>query len=142
MQFLLTEILYSFRLVLEEKTGKEIPEPSTGVEFFILLDVEDNTSGSLNIGVIADLSVLRTLSAICQKSRQPIFWEVMDSFVSLACANFGSIKSPFATITSLSGLYSRFKGRFILLLQTKKMISMSKAIYLTLTEQIKDIRTV
>ena len=73
MQFLLTEILYSFRLVLEEKTGKEIPEPSTGVEFFILLDVEDNTSGSLNIGVIADLSVLRTLSAICQKSRQPIF---------------------------------------------------------------------
>ena len=73
MQFLLTEILYSFRLVLEEKTGKEIPEPSTGVEFFILLDVEDNTSGSLNIGVIADLSVLRTLSAICQKSREPIF---------------------------------------------------------------------
>ena len=73
MQFLLTEILYSFRLVLEEKTGKEIPEPSTGVEFFILLDVEDNTSGSLNIGVTADLSVLRTLSAICQKSREPIF---------------------------------------------------------------------
>ena len=73
MQFLLTEILYSFRLVLEEKTGKEIPEPSTGVEFFILLDVEDNTSGSLNIGVIADLSVLRILSAICQKSREPIF---------------------------------------------------------------------
>ena len=73
MQFLLTEILYSFRLVLEEKTGKEIPEPSTGVEFFILLDVEDNTSGSLNIGVIADLSVLRTLSAICQKSREPVF---------------------------------------------------------------------
>ena len=73
MQFLLTEILYSFRLVLEEKTGKEIPEPSAGVEFFILLDVEDNTSGSLNIGVIADLSVLRTLSAICQKSREPIF---------------------------------------------------------------------
>ena len=73
MQFLLTEILYSFRLVLEEKTGKEIPEPSTGVEFFILLDVEDNTSGSLNIGVIADLYVLRTLSAICQKSREPIF---------------------------------------------------------------------
>ena len=73
MQFLLTEILYSFRLVLEEKTGKEIPEPSTGVEFFILFDVEDNTSGSLNIGVTADLSVLRTLSAICQKSREPIF---------------------------------------------------------------------
>ena len=73
MQFLLTEILYSFRLILEEKTGKEIPEPSTGVEFFILLDVEDNTSGSLNIGITADLSVLRTLSAICQKSREPIF---------------------------------------------------------------------
>ena len=47
-----TEILCSFRLVLEEKTGKEIPE-SSRLQFlekflannFVLSDAEDNTSG-------------------------------------------------------------------------------------------------
>ena len=36
----------------------------------------------------------------------------------------GSFKNPFATITSLSELYFRFR-RFILLVQIKKMISMN-----------------
>ena len=78
------EILCSFRLVLEGKTGKEIPE-SSRLEFlekfsannFALSDAEDNTSRSLNRGGIADLPLLRTLLAICQKSREPSFWEVM-----------------------------------------------------------------
>ena len=55
------EILCSFRLVLEGKTGKEIPE-SLRLEFlekflsnFALSDAEDNTSGPLNTGGIADL---------------------------------------------------------------------------------------
>ena len=51
------EILCSFRLVLEGKTGKEIPE-SSRFEFlekflannFALSDVDDNTSGPLNRG--------------------------------------------------------------------------------------------
>ena len=54
-----TEILWSFKLVLEGKTGKEIPESS-------------------------DLPLLRTLLAICQKSLEPSFWEVIESFVLLA----------------------------------------------------------
>ena len=70
-----TEILCNFRLVLEGKTGKEIPE-SSRLEFlekfsannFALSDAEDNTSGPLNRGGIADLPLLRTLLAICQKS--------------------------------------------------------------------------
>ena len=70
------------------KTGKEIPE-SSRLEFFekfsannfALSDAEDNTSGWLNRGGIADLPLLRTLLAICQKSQEPSFWEVMDSFV-------------------------------------------------------------
>ena len=57
-----TDILYSFRLVLDVKTGKEIPEPSR-LEFFakfsannfVLSDTYDNTSGPLNRGGIADL---------------------------------------------------------------------------------------
>ena len=65
-----TEILYSFRLVLEGKTGKELPE-SSRLEFsekflannFALSDAEE-TSGSLNRGGIADLTLLRTLLAL------------------------------------------------------------------------------
>ena len=69
------EILCNFRLVTEGKTGKEIPE-SSRLEFlekflannFALSDGEDNTSAPLNRGGIADLTLLRTLLAICQKS--------------------------------------------------------------------------
>ena len=38
---------------------------------FALSDTEDNTSGPLNRGGLADLPLLRTLSAICQKSWEP-----------------------------------------------------------------------
>ena len=70
-----SDTLCSFRLVLEGKTGKEMPE-SSRLEFlekflannFALLEAENNTSGPLNKGGIADLPLLRTLLAICQKS--------------------------------------------------------------------------
>ena len=66
-----TEIFCSFRLVLEGKTGKEIPE-SAKLEFlekvlannFALSDAEDNTSQPLNRESMADLPLLRTLLAI------------------------------------------------------------------------------
>ena len=69
------EIVCGFRLVLEGKIGKEIPE-SSRLEFlekflannFALSDAEDNTSGPLNRRSMADLPLLRTLLAICQKS--------------------------------------------------------------------------
>ena len=70
-----TEILHSFRLVLEGKTSKEISETSRLVFLenfsgnnFALSDAEDNTSRRLNRGGIADLDLLRTLLAIRQKS--------------------------------------------------------------------------
>ena len=64
-----------FKLVLEGKTGKEIPELSR-LEFFkkfsannfALSDAEDNTFGPLNRGGIANLPLLRTLLAIRQES--------------------------------------------------------------------------
>ena len=70
-----TEILYSFRLALEENMGKEIPE-SSRLEFlekifannFALVDAEDNTSRPLNRIGIGYLPLLRTLLAILQKS--------------------------------------------------------------------------
>ena len=96
-----TEILCSFRLVLE---GKIVPELSR-LKFlekfftnsFALSDPEDNTSGLLNRGGIANLPLLRTLLAICQKSLEPSFWEVMDSFVLLANASLASSRTVFLT---------------------------------------------
>ena len=95
------DILCSFRLVLEGKTGTEIPE-SSRFEFlkkflannFALSDAEDNTSSPLNRGGIADLlPLLRTLSAIYQKSQKPSFWEVMDSFVLVAYASLAASRT-------------------------------------------------
>ena len=91
-----TEIC-SFRLVLEGKTGKEIPE-SSRLEFskkfsannFALSDAKENTSGPLNrVGI----PLLRILLAIHQKSREPSFWEAMDSFVLLAYASLAASRT-------------------------------------------------
>ena len=84
---------------------------------FALSDAEDNTSGPLNRGGIADLILLRTLLANRQKSWEPSFWEVMDSFVSLAYASLAASRN-------LSELYLRIR-RFFCLVQTKKVISMN-----------------
>ena len=45
-------------------------------------------------------------------------------FCFISICKFGSFKNPFATITSLFELYFRIR-RFILLVQTKKVISMN-----------------
>ena len=72
---ILAEILYSFRLVPEGKTGKEMLE-SSKLEFpekilaknFALSDADDNTSWLLNRGGTVNLLLLRIILAICQKS--------------------------------------------------------------------------
>ena len=68
-------LFFSFRLILEGKMGKEMPD-SSRLEVlekflpdkFALSDAKDNDSKQLNGGAIADLPLLRTLLAICQKS--------------------------------------------------------------------------
>ena len=95
-----TEILCSFRLLLEGKTGKEIPK-SSRLEFlekfsannFALSDAGDNTSSPLNRAGMADLPLLRTLLTICQKSLELSFWEVMDSFVVLAYVSLAASRT-------------------------------------------------
>ena len=95
-----TDILCSFRLVLEGKTDKEIPE-SSRLEFlekflannFALSHAEDNTSGPLNRGGTADLPLLRILLAIHQKSQESSFWEVTDSFVLVAYASLAASRT-------------------------------------------------
>ena len=111
-----TEILFSFRLVLEGKTGKEIPE-SSRLEFiekflannFALSEAEDNTSEPLNRGGVADLPLLRTLLAILPKVPRTKFLENDRLFCFSSICKFGSFKNPFATITSLLELYFRLR---------------------------------
>ena len=62
------KILCGFRLILKEKTGKEIPESLTlellekfFANNFALSDAEDNASKLLHRWVIAGLPLLRTL---------------------------------------------------------------------------------
>ena len=81
-----TEILCSFRLVPQGKTGNDISESSRlkfleklSANSFALLDPEDSTSQLLNRRGIADLPLLRTLLAIHQKFQE--------SFVLLAYAS-------------------------------------------------------
>ena len=110
-------IIYRFRLDLEGKAGKEIPE-SSRLEFleefsannFALSNAQGNTSVSLNRGGIADIH---------QKSWEPSFWEVQDScFISIS--KFDTFNNPF----EISALHFRCR-RFILLVQTKEVISVS-----------------
>ena len=87
-----TEILCSFGLVLEGKTGREIPESSRleflekfSANYFVLSDAEDSTYGLLNRRGIADLPLLRT-PAVSQKSREPRFWDVLLAYPCLAAS--------------------------------------------------------
>ena len=77
----------------------------------------------MNRGGVAYSPLFRILFPICEKPRQPNFWEVIHSdFISIC--KFGSFKNPFAKITSLSELYFRLR-RFILMVPTKKVIYVS-----------------
>ena len=42
---------------------------------------------------MADLHLLRTLLAFHQKSREPSYWEVIDSFVLLAYASLAALRT-------------------------------------------------
>ena len=42
---------------------------------------------------ITDLHLLKTLLAIHQKSREPRFWEVIDSFLLLACTRLAATRN-------------------------------------------------
>ena len=90
-----------FQISPKRENSKETPK-SSRLQFlekfsannFALSDAEDNTSGPLNRGgIIANLPLLRTLLTIRQKSREPSFWEVMNSFVLLAYASLAASRT-------------------------------------------------
>ena len=82
--------IMQFQISSTRKSGNETHE-SSRLEFlekfsaknFALSNTEDNASGLLNRGGIADLPLLKTVLAIRQKSREKGSEEVMDSFTLL-----------------------------------------------------------
>ena len=94
-----TEILCNFILVLEGRTGKEIPESSRlQLEKFLannfaLPDGEENPSRLFSRGEYSRFTLVENTIAIRQKSREPSFWEVTDSFVLLVHANLRASKT-------------------------------------------------
>ena len=117
------EILCSFRLTIEGKTGKKIPE-SSRLEFlerfsannFVLSDVEVNRHSRFTF-------VENTISNMPKVLRAK-FLGINELFCFISVCTFPSFK--FAMITCLSELYFRIE-RCILLVQTKKLISMNLA---------------
>ena len=74
---------------------------------FGLSDAKGNTSGTLNRGGRTDLPFLRTILPVCQNSFEQSFSEMTHSFVLfLNIIKFDSFKNPFATITSMSELFT------------------------------------
>ena len=110
------KILCSFRLILEKKTGKEIPE-SPRLKFLekflanksALSNAQENSSVALDRRGTADLPFLRTLFSNSSKVQRNKFMQGDGLFCFSSIHKFGSFKNPFATITtSLSELYFRF----------------------------------
>ena len=120
----------SSRLILEGKTGNEMPESSRLeilekflANIFSLSDAEDNTSGLLNRRYSRFTFVENSISNSPKVPRAKFLGsDTLFRFTRIC--KFGSFENPFATITSLSELYFRFR-RFILLVQTKKVISIN-----------------
>ena len=118
----------SFRLLLERKTGKEMPG-SSRLEFlekflannFALWEVEDNASWLLNRGGIAESHLLRTLLAICQKSQEPSFWKVMDTFVLVAYASLAASRTLLQRLLACLNLTLDSEDLFCCYKQKKKI---------------------
>ena len=120
------EEIWNFRLGLEGKTGKEIPE-SSRLEFlgkflvnnFALSDAEDNNSGLLNRGVNSRFTFFENTISNLPIVLRAKFLGSNGPFCFSSICKFGCFKNPFAMITRRSELYFRFR-RFILLVETKK----------------------
>ena len=121
------EILCSFRLVLEGKTGKEIPESSKFgfVEKFLannfaLSDAEDNTSGPLNRGGIANLPLLRTPNS--PKVPRAKFLGSDGLFCFSSICKFGTSRTLLQQLLKIYSVGTNEKSDFYELWQQHKLL--------------------
>ena len=122
-----TWVLCHFRLVPEEKVGKHLNHWDDSSQRFLETTLpylmHKTISQKHQIVEVKPIYLMsRTLLAILKNRKSQIFGKWYFYFISTN--TFPSLKSPFATTTTLSGLGLR-DTRFILLVQTKEMIFMS-----------------
>ena len=124
-----TEIICSLRLVLEGKTGKKISE-SSRLEFlkvfskqFCFIRCRRQHLQATELRRYSRFTFVENTIGNSPKATRAKFLGSDGLCSSICRCKFGSFKNPFATIICLSELYFRFK-RFILLIHTKKVISM------------------
>ena len=125
-----TEILCSFRLVLEGKTGKEIPASSRldflGKVFrkqFYFIRWRRKHLQVVEWRRYSRFTFVENTITNSPEVSRVIFLGNDGFFCFISTCKFDSLKNPFVTITSLSELYFRFR-RFVLLVQTK-VVSMN-----------------
>ena len=120
-----TEILCSFRLVLEGKTGTEIPE-SSRLQFsekfsannFALPDAEDNTSRPLTKVSKGSLPILTSSCHVCLHSHKMLWFYWLDGLE-------GPLNQPNGWLT---GFECPLRGEKTLLLEQKNLDSVLKSI--------------
>ena len=139
-----TEILCSFRLVLEGIMGKEMSQLSRLIFLerllanrFALSDAEDNNCGPLNRGGIVDLPMLRTLLAIRLKSQELRFWEVTDSFVLVEYASLAAS----TTLLQLLHAYLNFQRNFLKIKRIYSVGKNKKSDFYELWQKLKQLKT-
>ena len=126
-----TEILCSFRLVLESKTGKELPELSR-FEFlekfsgkqFCFIRCRRLHLRAIEYRRYSRFTFVKNTIGNSPKVLRAKFLGSDRLFHFISICKFGRFKNPFATTTSLSELYFRFRRTF-LLVQMKKVISIN-----------------
>ena len=127
----ITEILCSFRLVLQGKIDQKIPELSILESLeklvsknFALSDAEGNISGSLNTRDIADLTLLRKISAIQQPKVLRAKFLGKCSFVLLAYPSLTASRTFLQSLLACLNITLDLQD-FFLLVQIKRVICMS-----------------
>ena len=123
-----TEISCSVRLVLEGRTGIEILESSSSQKSFqqtiLLIRWRRQHLQAIEQRRYSRFTYFENTISNLQKVLKAKFLGSDRLFCFIGRCNFSSSKDPFSVVTSLSELYFRFR-RFILLVQMKKVISMS-----------------
>ena len=118
-----------FRLVLEGKTGKEIPESSKVLrkgfsKQFCFIRCRRQHLSAVEERRYSRFTFVENSIGNFPKIPRAKFMRSDRLFYFSSICQFGTFQNSFATITSLSELSFRFR-RFILLVQTKKVISMN-----------------
>ena len=125
-----TEILCSFRLVLEGKTGKVTRVIKIRVltkvfrKQFCFIRCRSQHLGTVEWRGYSRFTFVKSTISNSPKVLREKFLVSDGLFCCISICKFGSFKNPFTTISILPELYFRFR-KFILLAQTKKVISVN-----------------